>query len=171
VLCAMSNKSEFITYLLWLTCGWLGIHHLYLRRYRHAFVWLWTLGGCCGLGWVLEFWRLSCYVDMANNAGSYKRKTGVSFSWKSFSGELLFSMLLGVLSVSAIPKDFLTFCPLLASVAAVFIATGLYQAADYNVGKLLQSESKLQYCCKPQPGAFLIIMYTVSHKTALYICL
>jgi len=112
-----------VTYFLWLTLGWLGVHHVYLRRYRHSFVWLWTLGGCCGVGWVLEFWRLPYYVNIANN----KRKARqASFSWKNFNGELVFSMLLGVLSVSAIPKDMLTFCPLLASLATGFIAAGLY---------------------------------------------
>jgi len=38
----------------------------------------------------------------------------------------VFSMLLGVLSVSAVPNDILTFSPLVASVAAVFIAAGLH---------------------------------------------
>jgi len=123
---AMGAKSTVITYLLWITVGWLGAHHFYLRRYRHGFVWLWTLGGCCGLGWLLEFWRLPCYVDIANSSGMcYRHKAGVSFSWKTFSGALAFSMLLGVLSSSAIPNDILKFCPLLASVAALFIAAGL----------------------------------------------
>jgi len=39
----------------------------------------------------------------------------------------VFSMLLGVLSVSAIPKDVLTLCPMLSTVAVVFVAAGLYQ--------------------------------------------
>jgi len=123
----MGNKSVLTTYLLWMMFGWLGVHHLYLRRYRHGFVWLWTLGGCCGVGWLLEFWRLSSYIDIANNRVSYKYRTGVSFSWKRFTGELVFSMLLGVLSMSAIPKDVLTLCPMLSAMAAVFVAAGLYQ--------------------------------------------
>ena len=122
----MGNKSVVVTYLLWMSFGWLGIHHLYLRRYRHSFVWLWTLGGCFGVGWLLEFWRLACYVDMANNSARRKHKIGVGFSWKRFTGELVFSMVLGLLSVSAIPKEVMTFCPLLSSVAAAFIAAGLY---------------------------------------------
>jgi len=123
----MAERSTFITYLLWVTVGWFGAHHFYLCRYRHGFVWLWTLGGCCGLGWLLELWRLPCYVDIANGKRVYHRhKSGVSFSWKRFSGALVFSMLLGVLSVSAVPNDILTFSPLVASVAAVFIAAGLH---------------------------------------------
>jgi len=130
----MGDKSEVITYLLWLLFGWLGIHHLYLRRYRHAFVWLWTLGGACGLGWLLEFWRLPCYVDAANSNVSYKRMTEVGFNWKRFSGELVFSMLLGLVSLSAMPKHVLTFCPLLSSVAVVFIAAGLCSSHQTTSG-------------------------------------
>jgi len=122
----MANKSGLVTYLLWMTLGWFGIHHLYLRRYRHGFVWLWTLGGCCGLGWLLEFCRLSSYIDTANNTVGYghRRKVAMSFNWKRFAGGLLFSMVLGVLSVSAVPKHILTMCPMLSSLAAVFIAAG-----------------------------------------------
>lgn len=119
----MAEKSTLITYLLWMTLGWFGVHHFYLRRYRHGFVWLWTLGGCCGIGWFLELWRLPCYVDIANSNNTCRR---VSFSWKVFSGALVFSMLLGVLSSSAIPNEILTFCPFLASIAALFIAAGLH---------------------------------------------
>jgi len=122
----MENKSSLVTYILWMTVGWLGVHHLYLRRYRHGFVWLWTLGGCCGLGWLLELWRLPSYVDTANSTQRYKHKHGTGFSWKRFSGEIVFSMFLGVLSMSAIPKYILSVCPLLSAVSAVFIAAGLY---------------------------------------------
>jgi len=123
----MAKKSELVTYLLWMTLGWFGIHHLYLRRYRHGFVWLWTLGGCFGLGWLLEFGRLSSYVATANSrlGFTHQRKADVSFSWKRFAGQLVFSMVLGVLSVSAVPKHILAWCPMLSSVAVVFIAVGL----------------------------------------------
>jgi len=122
----MAEKSVVVTYVLWMTCGWFGVHHLYLRRYRHAFVWLWTCGGCFGLGWLLEFWRLSDYVDIANNnTKGHRLRDGVGFRWKRFTGELVLSMLLGVLSVSAVPKSIMTGCPLLAALATLFIAAGL----------------------------------------------
>ena len=38
------QKSLFITYLLWLIGGWIGLHHFYLRRDKQAF---W---GVCLLG-------------------------------------------------------------------------------------------------------------------------
>jgi len=128
----MGNKSALVTYLLWSTVGWFGVHHFYLHRYRHGFVWLWTLGGCCGLGWFIELWRLPCYIDTANgrNTASCRQKHGGSFHWKRFTGELVFSMLLGVLSVSAIPKDVLMSWPLLAGLASVFVAAGLCLSGD-----------------------------------------
>ena len=44
------QKSLFITYLLWLIGGWIGLHHFYLRRDKQAFLWWSTLGGVCLLG-------------------------------------------------------------------------------------------------------------------------
>jgi len=129
----MSKKSDRLTYLLWMTLGLFGIHHLYLRRYRHGFVWLWTLGGCCGLGWLLEFWCLPCYIDSANNmvGKTHRHKIEVGFNWKRFTGGLVFSMLLGVVSVSSIPKHFLTVCPMLPAVTVFFIAAGLCSTFNY----------------------------------------
>ena len=44
------QKSLFITYLLWLIGGWIGLHHFYLRRDKQAFLWWSTFGGVCLLG-------------------------------------------------------------------------------------------------------------------------
>lgn len=38
------EKSIFIAYVLWLFGGIFGLHHIYLRNDRHAFVWWCTLG-------------------------------------------------------------------------------------------------------------------------------
>ena len=40
-----------MTYLLWLTGGWLGLHHFYLGRDKHALVWYCLPGGYFGFGW------------------------------------------------------------------------------------------------------------------------
>ena len=37
-------KSLLLTYLLWLIGGFFGVHHIYLRRYKQAFVW-WCFPG------------------------------------------------------------------------------------------------------------------------------
>ncbi len=39
-----SKKSLLVTYWLWLVGGLLGLHHVYLGRHRHAFVWWCLLG-------------------------------------------------------------------------------------------------------------------------------
>ena len=64
--CLMA-KSFWVTYILWLFGGWLGLHLIYLRRDRHAFLWICTLGGGFGCGWIRDFLRIPEYVKDANN--------------------------------------------------------------------------------------------------------
>ena len=37
-------KSLLLTYIFWLLGGFLGAHHIYLRRYKQAFIW-WCFPG------------------------------------------------------------------------------------------------------------------------------
>ena len=67
-------KSLCVAYFLWATLGWFGAHHFYLKRDRHAFVWLCTLGGYFGLGWFRDLWRLPHYVNDANNSNKVLQK-------------------------------------------------------------------------------------------------
>ena len=100
------SGSKFLipTCILWLTLGWFGAHHFYLGRDRHGFVWLVTLGGGFGVGWLAEIWRLPEYVRAANRGG---RSVGGSteeghrppVSWERILGELIFSMYLAGTSV------------------------------------------------------------------------
>lgn len=62
---AINMKSTIVAYILWLLLGIFGVHHFYLRRDRHAFVWWATLGGF-GIGWLSDFLRLPEYVEEAN---------------------------------------------------------------------------------------------------------
>lgn len=64
------NKSMFITYLLWMTTGLFGTHHLYLGRERHAALWASTLGGF-GLGWIRDFWMIPEYVNEVNGVPAF----------------------------------------------------------------------------------------------------
>lgn len=63
--CDPSRKSVILAYVLWLFGGIFGVHHFYLRRDRHAFVWWTTLGGF-GVGWLFEVFRIPRYVRDAN---------------------------------------------------------------------------------------------------------
>lgn len=63
--CDSSKKSVIWAYLLWMFGGIFGVHHFYLKRDRHAFVWWTTLGGF-GVGWLGEIFRIPRYVRDAN---------------------------------------------------------------------------------------------------------
>ncbi|XP_046377640.2 dnaJ homolog subfamily C member 22-like [Haliotis rufescens] len=65
-----------VAYILWLFGGVFGLHHFYLKRDRHAFVWWATLGGICGLGWIRDVWRLPEYVQECNRDAVWKKQYG-----------------------------------------------------------------------------------------------
>lgn len=65
-----NKKSVIVAYILWLFGGLFGVHHFYLRRDRHAFVWWTTLGGF-GIGWLGEVLRIPRYVRDANEDPQY----------------------------------------------------------------------------------------------------
>lgn len=64
------KKSVFVAYLLWLFGGLFGLHHYYLGRDRHGFVWWTTLGGL-GVGWLGEVLKVRTYVLDANEDHKY----------------------------------------------------------------------------------------------------
>lgn len=109
-------KSTWITYLLWLFLGWTGLHHFYLRRDKHAFVWFATSGGFFGLGWIQDSWRIPRYVREANlSEREYgekvkelerkypKRKP--PHRWSMSFAQLTFGSMLGYLVLAAIPEE------------------------------------------------------------------
>lgn len=68
------GKSLTITYLLWLVGGIAGLHHYYLGRDLHGFLWLSTLGGYFGFGWLRDVFHISEYVAEANEDKNYLKK-------------------------------------------------------------------------------------------------
>lgn len=64
-------KSLLLTYILWLLGGFLGAHHIYLRRYKQAFIWWCFPGGYFGAGWFRDIWRIPEYVKDVNNDPNY----------------------------------------------------------------------------------------------------
>ncbi|OWF45497.1 dnaJ homolog subfamily C member 22-like [Mizuhopecten yessoensis] len=103
-----------VAYILWLTGGWLGLHHFYLGRDKHAFVWWATWGGCLGLGWFRDLWRLPEYVYEANNDKRYlnelKHRMEVfprpPFNVTRFGGELVVGYLFGIVLRLVIPEEY-----------------------------------------------------------------
>ena len=66
MMASKNGKSLLISYTLLIFGGIVGLHHFYLGRDRHAFLYWSTLGGLLGLGCLRDFWRLPSYVQDAN---------------------------------------------------------------------------------------------------------
>lgn len=64
------KKSIVVAYVLWLFGGIFGMHHYYLGRDKHGFVWWTTLGGF-GIGWLGEVLKVRKYVADANEDQKY----------------------------------------------------------------------------------------------------
>lgn len=79
-------KSLLLTYVLWLTGGWCGLHHFYLRRDRHAFVWWATMGGFIGMGWIRDIWRIPEYVKDVNENPEYMHMLTVKMRYYTKPG-------------------------------------------------------------------------------------
>ena len=134
----MGKKSLLLTYILWLFVGWLGLHHFYLGRDIHAFLWWSTFGGVFGLGWFRDLWRVPDYVDDANEEASYierfkqKVKRGTpQFNISRFVGQMLVGYFYGILIRMAIPEHGPTWTSGL--VVPFGVAVGVYLVG--NVGR------------------------------------
>ncbi|XP_071101201.1 dnaJ homolog subfamily C member 22-like [Haliotis cracherodii] len=103
-----------IAYVLWFFGGWVGLHHFYLKRDRHAFVWWATLGGAFGLGWVRDLWKLPDYVQECNRDEEWEREftrrrsvdRKPSRSTSRFAGEIIMGNILGYLIRALLPEQY-----------------------------------------------------------------
>jgi len=64
-------KSLVLTYLCWFIGGAFGLHHVYLGRFKQAFLYWCLPGGYFGAGWFRDLWRIPEYVREANNDPGY----------------------------------------------------------------------------------------------------
>ena len=133
------NKSLFITYVLWLVFGWLGLHHFYLGRDIQAFLWWSTIGGFFGLGWFRDLWRIPEYVDDANESPDFmedikkriRLRKEPPFNVSRFAGQMLVGFFYGILVRLAIPEELSKWAP---SLFVPFgVAVGVYMVG--NVGR------------------------------------
>lgn len=108
-----NQKSLFWTYVFWLFGGFLGLHHFYLGRDRHAFaVWI-SFGGYFGVGLFREMWRIPEYVADANEDPQYmaklvekmRRQSKPSFGIIRYFGAIVVADILGYLVMGAIPHE------------------------------------------------------------------
>ena len=107
-------KKKLVTYLLWLFGGIFGLHHVYLGRYKHAFVWYSTFGGFL-IGFLNDLTRISDYIDYANNDEEHfsfllklmnRLKTPSLFSLYRVFGSLFTGSLYGYILQYSIPLDY-----------------------------------------------------------------
>ncbi|XP_023178673.2 dnaJ homolog subfamily C member 22 [Drosophila hydei] len=106
------KKSVVVAYILWLVGGIFGLHHLYLHRDRHAFLWWCSLGGYMGIGWFSEIFLIPEYVRDANEDPQFLKVFIAKlhayprppYSSKRFMGQVMFGYLFGQLFSSAVPQ-------------------------------------------------------------------
>ena len=105
--------SVMVTYFLWLFLGIFGVHHFYLKRDRHAFVWWATFGGFF-MGWLRDFLKIPDYVEEANendyvnegeNVRVNTRKARSEVSGFRFGGMLAVGYLFGSLVLFCCPEE------------------------------------------------------------------
>ena len=63
---APGKKSVVDAYILAITLGLLGAHHFYLRRPGFGVLYFFTFG-LCGVGVVIDWFRIPCLVKNAND--------------------------------------------------------------------------------------------------------
>ncbi|XP_037776245.1 dnaJ homolog subfamily C member 22-like [Penaeus monodon] len=107
------KKSIWIAYLLWLIGGLIGLHLIYLRRDRQAFIWMCTLGGYLGFGAIRDFFRIPEYVKDVNEDDGYiaeltarmRGRKQPPFSVLRFVGEILVGNSWTYLLAAAVPQE------------------------------------------------------------------
>ena len=67
----MGRKGGFVAFILW--CGGLfllcGLHRFYVGRFWTGILWFFTLG-LCGIGQLIDLFRLGDMVRVANSEGA-----------------------------------------------------------------------------------------------------
>ncbi|CAH0577920.1 unnamed protein product [Chrysodeixis includens] len=167
-------KSVIIAYVLWLFGGIFGVHHFYLRRDRHAFVWWTTLGGF-GVGWLGEIFRIPRYVRDANDDPAHMKdllsrmvqNKKPPFSMNRFTGMLMVGYSWGQMMMFAVPPDGfwginLRYLNLLIPLAA---ALGVW-----TVGNIGREQGRLLYPLLAAYAAYPI-RYYVYDETVWFTCM
>ena len=145
------QKSLFISYVLWLFGGIFGLHHFYLHRDRHAFVWCCTLGGYFGIGWLCEVFSIPSYVRDANEDPKFIEEfvkklqfyRKPPYSAKRLLGEIMIGYLFGQLYQMAIPETLFMGIDFgfLHWLIPVFVALGVW-----TVGNIGREKGVLWHC-------------------------
>ena len=138
------GKSLCVAYLFWLLGGLFGLHHLYLRRDGHAFIYYITCGAYFGMAWLRDLWKLPEYVKDANEDPEYMKDLRILMrkspqpptSWVRSAGYIIVADILGYGVLGAIPSEvFPEFFRriLLAILVPLAVSLGVYLVG--NVGR------------------------------------
>jgi len=119
--------SVILTYVLWLVGGWLGLHHFYLGRDKQAFLWWSTFGGCFGLGWLRDFFRIPSYVADADTADEpfTPPYPYPPISWTRNLAQMFVGCLFGFMIRVVVPDDILQEYFVLKIVVHLLIPVGV----------------------------------------------
>lgn len=119
--------SVILTYILWLCGGWVGLHHFYLGRDKQAFLWWSTFGGCFGLGWLRDFFRIPAYVADSTTADEpfHPPFPYPPLSWTRSLAQAAIGYYFGLLIRLAVPDEILDEYFVLKLIIHAFIPLGV----------------------------------------------
>lgn len=145
-----SKKSTIVTYILWITVGFFGIHHFYLGKEKQGVLWLTSFAGIFGLGWLRDFYRIPAYVREANGDSEYllalstemrrRKRPSVWSNLPRVIGQGLFGLFYRALLRSALPEEYSQVDYIVILLAPLGTAFGAYMAG--NTGMI---KSRLRY--------------------------
>lgn len=141
-------KYCIITFILWLVGGWCGLHHFYLGRDRHGFLWATTWGGFL-IGWLKEFTSLNRYTEEANNGYPKRlaRRPAMCSELHRIFGMFIFGCFYRMVFTNAIPSTVEECKYCILAMAPIGVTFGTYLVA--NVG---HTSCSLKY---PLIGAYI----------------
>lgn len=161
-----------VTFLCWLFGGFFGIHHFYLGRDRHGFIWATTFGGF-GIGWFRDLCRLKAYTKDANSNYSNCKKPSLWRDLTRIVGMFFVGIIYRGIFTNAIPEDLSNghlYSVLVVISGTLGTALGVYLTA--NVAHI---QCKIKY---PLIGSFIgeilfghiHLVWEDSHRLLLVIC-
>lgn len=166
------KKSIYVTYFLWLLFGWFGLHHFYLGRDRHAFVWWSTFGGVFLLGWIRDIWRIPVYVADANEDTKYMTELTTimrtrkipPFTIVRFCGQLLVGYFYGSLVKLALPTEELPIV-LVDTLLCLAVSCGVHLVGNIgrHQGRFLPPFLLTSFCC-------FFVRYLIRDEVSGFIC-
>ncbi|XP_063585506.1 dnaJ homolog subfamily C member 22-like isoform X1 [Penaeus indicus] len=154
------QKSIWIAYLLWLIGGLVGLHLIYLRRDRQAFIWMCTLGGYLGFGAIRDLFRIPEYVRDVNNAEGYAvcGTEPPPFSVLRFVGEILVGNSWTYLLAAAVPQEDICGFSLVPLIHLAPLGSAL---AVWTIGNIGREKADLKWAFF---GAGVFVPVSVFHQ-------